>query len=87
LIPIGQAVQEGDMVLTSGLGGNFPPDLIIGQVTSIRQFEFDLYQTAEVRSLVNFDTLEFVLVVTGFTPVDISVFINELAAQQPAAQP
>ncbi len=73
-IPIGQTIQEGDLVITSGLGGNFPPDMVIGQVTSIRQFEFELYQEAEVRSLNNFDTLEIVLVVTNFQPVDLSVF-------------
>ena len=29
---------------------------------------------AQVRSLINFDTLEFVLIVTNFQPVDLSVF-------------
>ena len=73
-IPLDQTIQEGDLVITSGLGGNFPPDIVIGQVTSIRQFEFELYQEAEVRSLNNFDSLEIVLVITNFQPVDLSVF-------------
>lgn len=76
-IPLNAVVQEGDLVITSGLGGNLPPDIVIGQVTSIRQFEFELYQEAVVRSLNNFDTLEIVLVVTNFQPVDLSVFTNE----------
>jgi rod shape-determining protein MreC len=71
-IPLGEDAREGDIVLTSGLGGNFPPDLVIGQVTSIRQSE--LFQEAQVRSLINFDTLEIVLVMTNFQPVDLSVF-------------
>jgi rod shape-determining protein MreC len=73
-IPLDSAVQEGDLVLTSGLGGNFPSDIVIGQVTSVRDLEFELYQEAEVRSLINFDTLEFVLVITSFQPIDLSVF-------------
>jgi rod shape-determining protein MreC len=77
LIPLEAEVEVGDVVLTSGLGGNFPPDIVIGQVTSVRQFEFELNQEAEVRSLVNFDTLEFVLVITNFEPIDISVFDTE----------
>jgi len=77
LIPLETAVEVGDVVLTSGLGGNFPPDIVIGQVTSVRQFEFELNQEADVRSLVNFDTLEFVLVITNFVPIDISVFDTE----------
>ena len=76
-IPLGADVQVGDVVLTSGLGGNFPPDLLIGTVSSVRQFEFELSQEAEVRSLIDFDTLEFVLVVTSFQPVDPSIFDDE----------
>ncbi|MBZ0288998.1 MAG: rod shape-determining protein MreC, partial [Anaerolineae bacterium] len=75
-IPLDAIVQQGDLVITSGLGGNLPPDIVIGQVTSRRQFEFELYQEAVVRSLNNFDTLEIVLVITNFQPVDLSVFEN-----------
>lgn len=74
MIPLNAEVQEGDIVITSGLGGNFPADIPIGQVTSVRQFEFELNQTAEVRSLIDFNTLEFVQVITNFQPVDLSVF-------------
>lgn len=76
-VDLDERIVEDDLVITSGLGGNFPPDIVIGQVTSIRQFEFELYQEAEVRSLIDFDTLEFVLVITSFEPVDISVFTTE----------
>lgn len=73
-IPLNETVNEGDLVVTSGLGGNFPSDITIGQVTSVRDLQLELYQEAEVRSLVDFDTLEFVLVVTSFQPVDLSAF-------------
>lgn len=73
-IDLDENIVENDLVITSGLGGNFPPDIVIGQVTSIRQFEFELFQEAEVRSLVDFDTLEFVLILTSFQPIDITIF-------------
>ena len=73
-IDLDENIIQGDLVITSGLGGNFPPDMVVGQVTSIRQFEFELFQEAEVRSLIDFDMLEFVLVITSFQPVDLSVF-------------
>lgn len=73
-IPLSASVQEGDLVITSGLGGNLPPDIVIGQVTSRRQLQFELFQEAVVRSLNNFDTLEIVLVITNFQPVDLSIF-------------
>ncbi|MBZ0277824.1 MAG: hypothetical protein K8I60_16880, partial [Anaerolineae bacterium] len=74
LIPLGSTVEQGDLVLTSGLGGNLPPDIVIGVVTSARQFEFELYQEAEIQSLNDFNTLEIVLVVTNFQPVDLTIF-------------
>ncbi len=73
-IDLNASLQEGDTVITSGLGGNFPEGIIIGQVTSIRQFGFELFQETEVRSLNDFERLETVLVITNFQPVDLSVF-------------
>jgi rod shape-determining protein MreC len=77
MIPQEAEVRVGDLVFTSGLGGNFPPDIPIGQITSKHQFEFELNQEAEVHSLVDFDTLEFVLVITSFQPIDLSAFEDE----------
>ena len=73
-IVLDEEILLGDLVITSGLGGNFPPDIVVGQVTSVRQFEFELFQEAEVRSLIDFDTLEQVLIVSSFAPIDLSVF-------------
>lgn len=73
-IPLDSEIPVGDIVVTSGLGGNFPPDMVIGQVVSVRNLEFELTQEAQVASLVDFATLEFVLVVTSFEPADISAF-------------
>lgn len=73
-IPLTATVQEGDIVITSGLGGNLPADIVIGQVTSVRQREFELFQSAVIRSLNNFDILEMVLVITNFQPADLATF-------------
>ena len=74
MLPLDSQVTNGDLAITSGLGGNFPPDIPIGQVTNTRLADDGLNQVAQVRSLINFDTLEFVLIVTNFQPVDLSVF-------------
>ena len=70
-IPLNTSIQINDVILTSGLGGNFPGDLIIGRVESVRQFEFELFQEAVISSLIDFDSLEFVLVITSFQPEDL----------------
>lgn len=74
MVDLDEEIQQGDLVITSGLGGNFPADILVGQVTSVRQFEFELFQEAEVRSLIDFETLEVVLVITSFEPIDLMVF-------------
>ncbi len=74
MVDLDEEIRQGDLVITSGLGGNFPPDILVGQVTSVRQFEFELFQEAEVRSLIDFETLEVVLVITSFEPIDLSLF-------------
>lgn len=74
MVDLDEEIRQGDLVITSGLGGNFPADIVVGQVTSVRQFEFELFQEAEVRSLIDFASLEFVLVVTSFEPIDLSAF-------------
>jgi rod shape-determining protein MreC len=80
MIPLDSQASSGDLVITSGLGGNFPPDIVLGQVTSVRLADSGLNQVAQIHSLINFDTLEFVLIVTNFQPVDLSVFNQSQAA-------
>jgi rod shape-determining protein MreC len=70
-------VEPGDLVLTSGLGGGYPPDLILGQVVTIRSLEFELFQQATVQPAVDFTRLEIVLVITNFRPVDIAPLVPE----------
>lgn len=67
-----KVVEPGDLILTSGLGGGYPPDLIIGQVVTVRTLEFELFQQATVQPAVDFSRLEIVLVITNFRPVDIA---------------
>jgi rod shape-determining protein MreC len=72
LIPQDIDIERGDLVLTSGLGGGYPPDLIIGQIVNVRRRDFDLFQQATVQPVVDFNQLELVLVIVNFEPVDIA---------------
>jgi rod shape-determining protein MreC len=68
-------IEAGDLVLTSGLGGGYPPDLIVGQVVNVRSRDFDLFQQATIQPVVDFNRLEIVLVIVNFKPVDISPLV------------
>jgi rod shape-determining protein MreC len=70
-IPLDATVNIGDIVLTSGLGGNLPRSLVIGQVTEIARRDIDLFQSARVRPAVDFNRLELVLVITNFEKLPV----------------
>lgn len=75
MIPQSASVQVGDLVLTSGLGGNYPSNILIGQITSVRRRETDLFQRATVQPVVDFTKLEILLIIINFRPVDISPLV------------
>ena len=75
LIPQDASLQRGDLVLTSGLGGGYPPDLIVGQVVDVRKRDFDLFQQATVQPVVDFNGLQIVLIIVNFKPVDITPLV------------
>ena len=72
LIPQDVGINPGDVVLTSGLGGGYPTDLIVGQVLTIRKQDSDLFQQATIQPVVDFAQLKIVLIITDFRPVDIT---------------
>ncbi len=71
------AVQEGDVVLTSGLGGDYPADLLVGQLINLRKRDYELFQQAAIQSTVDFARLEIVLVIMNFKPVDVTPLLPE----------
>ena len=68
---------QGDLILTSGLGGSFPPDILIGQLISPQLEENALFQRATVQPVVDFVNLRAVLIITNFKPVDYSPLIPD----------
>jgi rod shape-determining protein MreC len=58
-------IQVGDLVVTSGLGRRFPPNLQVGTVSSVEKREFGLYQLAELTPSVNFARMEEVFILTS----------------------
>ena len=75
LISQDATVNQGDLILTSGLGGGFPPDLIVGQVVNVRKLPAELFQQATVQPAVDYSRLQIVLVITNFRSVDIAPLI------------
>jgi rod shape-determining protein MreC len=79
MVSPGVVITEGDLVLTSGLGGTYPPEILIGQIESINSTEGELFQTASVQPSVDFNNLQAVLVITNFQAVNIAPLIPTAA--------
>jgi rod shape-determining protein MreC len=58
-------VREGDVMVTSGMGGIFPPELVVGSVESVTQRERGLFQRATLKPAVDYSRIEEVFVITG----------------------
>ncbi|HEY5517443.1 MAG TPA: rod shape-determining protein MreC [Coriobacteriia bacterium] len=59
------APVRGDVLLTSGLGGVYPKDIVVGEVTDVSSQQVDLFPTITVASRVDIDRIEEVLVIMG----------------------
>jgi rod shape-determining protein MreC len=59
--------------VTSGLGGNYPPNLPIGRVSEVSGSSQDLFRKVTVEPLARLSTTNTVLVLTSFTPQRIGL--------------
>lgn len=77
-------IREGDMVVTSGIGGKYPAGIYIGKVSKVTLDNTRLQKVAEIRSSVNLEALDKVFVVTS---VDESkrLILEALKAKEEAA--
>jgi rod shape-determining protein MreC len=73
-VDINGQIAENQQVFTSGETQNFPPNLLVGQISSVRISPDELFRQANIRSLIDFDSLRLVLVITNFEAVDLEVF-------------
>jgi len=69
-------MKQGERVVTSGLGGQFPQGLLIGTVASVRKRTFDVFQEADVKSAVDFNRLETVLVIINYEKPNIQPLLG-----------
>jgi len=68
-------LSAGDILLTSGLGGNFPANILVGQVLEVNRTENQLFQSAVVQPAVDFPSLRAVLVITNFSAINYAPLV------------
>ena len=60
-----EPVILGDLILTSGLGNIYPKGLRIGKITKVERESYGITQSIELAPVVDFSTLEEVVVLVG----------------------
>ena len=65
-LPAGCQLIGGDLVVTSGLGGYFPEELVIGSVEEVKKDDTGSASYAVVIPAVNFDALTEVFIIKSF---------------------
>ncbi len=60
-------LEEGDLIITSGTDGVYPPGLVVGRITTIQRKSYGMFQAAEIIPAVDIARIEEVLVVLNPT--------------------
>jgi rod shape-determining protein MreC len=66
--PTGLKLSPGDLLVTSGLGGNYPKGLPVAEVVKFTYRPAEITQSADVAPLDDLSRLEYVMVDTDFVP-------------------
>ena len=61
-------LEEGDQVVSSGLGGIFPKGIVIGEITEVTIDEFGLTKLAYVKPAADFSMLNHVVIADRLMP-------------------
>lgn len=62
--PIQGSIKEGDLIISSGLGGIYPPGLVVGTVTSVERPEEEPFCNVRLQPAANFNSLEELFILT-----------------------
>lgn len=70
-LPYNADIQLNDVVVTSGVGGVFPPGLLVGTVVKVNTSSDGLSKEAIIEPYCNFDDIQFVLVIRQLTEKEL----------------
>jgi len=72
MLPTEAEIKQGDLVTTSGLGGNYPRALLLGTVKTVEARPQAPSKSAVLEPAANLSALDTVFIVTSFKPARLS---------------
>lgn len=82
-VPLSADVRAGDVLLTSGMGGRFPPGFAIGTVGALRPDDSRAFLEGQVTPAAQLDRGRDVLLLRGYKPVPARVVASATPVQPP----
>ncbi len=72
MVPQDTPIERGQLVVTSGLGGRFPPGILVGTVKAVERRPQDVFAKAWLEPAAQMNNLHTVAVLVSFIPPDLS---------------
>lgn len=86
-VPLSADVRAGDVLLTSGMGGRFPPGFTIGTVGALQPDDSRAFLEGQVTPAAQLDRGRDVLLLRGYKPVPAQAAAFAAQAQPPSVPP
>ncbi len=62
-IPQEKEIKEGDLIVTTALGGIFPSGLLVGEIKEIKKSDIEPFQQAEIKPFFNITEIEKLFII------------------------
>jgi len=66
LLPSDIEIKEGDILVTTALGGVFPSGLLIGQIKEVKKSDLEPWQQAEISPFFDIKEIETLFIITEY---------------------
>jgi rod shape-determining protein MreC len=63
LVPQEKELKEGDILVTSAMGGIFPEGILVGEIGKIKKSDIEPFQQAEIKPALDIPKLDFVFII------------------------
>lgn len=66
LVPRDKEIKEGDLLVTTALGGIFPEGILVGEIEEVKKLDIEPFQQAEIKPAFDIKEIEKVFVITDY---------------------
>lgn len=62
-VPRDKEIKEGDLIVTSAIGGIFPAGILVGEIEKVKKDDIEPFQKAEVKPVFEIKNLDFLFII------------------------